>query len=345
MPDRITAEAIDQPAVDAWLLEHVAGALAPFAYELIVGGRSNLTFKVTDGAAHRYVLRRPPLGPLLATAHNVVREHRLIASLAGTPVPVPRALGVCEDVAVNGAPFFVTEFVDGVVIDAADKVASLDAAAMRELSYNLVDVLAELHGVDLVATGLDDLARHEGYLDRQIRRWSKQWAASKTRELPAIDEVEQLLRRDMPEQHGAAIVHGDYRFGNCIADLQGRRIAAVLDWELCTIGDVMADLGHMCVYWYDAARPLPLTNDPTTADFPSFGELLQRYAARTGRDVSCIEYYHAFAAWRLGIIAEGVAVRHQHMYGADSAVLAASQASVARLAESALASLTGTSRT
>jgi aminoglycoside phosphotransferase (APT) family kinase protein len=197
-----------------------------------------------------------------------------------------------------------------------------------------------LHAVDVDAVGLGDLSRKDGYVERQLRRWSKQWAGSKTRELPVIDEVERRLGANVPEQHGVAIVHGDYRFGNCITDLAQRRIAAVLDWELCTLGDAMADLGHMSVYWHDPAAPLPMTNDPTSAaGFPRFDELLQRYATRTGRDVSLIGYYRAFAAWRLAIIAEGVAARHREHHPDDTAALEASRASVQRLAESALASL------
>jgi len=341
MSDLVPA-GIDAPRVSAWLTEHVAGATPPFRYELITGGRSNLTYKATDARGARYVVRRPPLGHLLATAHDVAREYRIVAALAGTRVPVPPPLAVCEDASVNGAPFAVTRFVDGVVLDLPEKTAPLGDDGKRAVAQHLVDVLADLHAVDVDAVGLGDLSRRDGYVERQLRRWSKQWAGSKTRELPVIEEVERRLAARVPEQRGATIVHGDYRFGNCITDMQERKIAAVLDWELCTLGDAMADLGHMSVYWHDPPAPLPLTNDPTAAGgFPTFAALLERYASRTGRDVSLIGYYRAFAAWRLAIIAEGVASRHREHHPEDAVALDASRAAVQRLAESALASLGG----
>ena len=333
-------EGIDADRVGTWLAMHVAGATPPFRYELITGGNSNLTYVVFDAAAHRFAFRRPPLGHLLATAHDVAREYRIVAALASTSVPVPAALAVCEDSSINGAPFAVTGFVDGVVIDRPDKAAPLDASARRDASFHLIDVLADLHAVDIEAVGLSTLSRHDGYLDRQLRRWSKQWAASRTRELPIIDDVEQRLQQRRPEQRDVTIVHGDYRFGNCLVDMTRHRVAAVLDWELCTLGDPLADLGHLGIYWHDPARPLSLTNDPTPAGgFPTFAELLERYAIRTGRDVAQIEYYRAFAAWRLAIIGEGVAARYLERHPDDAAALRASQIVVERLGAFALASL------
>ncbi len=315
-------------------------ATPPFRYALITGGRSNLTFEVSDAAGHRFVLRRPPLGHLLATAHDVLREHRIIAALRDTPVPVPEALAACDDPAVNDAPFFVTRFVEGVVLDSVEKAAELDGAMKRDLAFNLIDVLAELHSVDLDAVGLADLSRREGYLDRQIKRWTRQWAGSKTRELPLIDRVAETLERNKPEQRGVTIVHGDYRFGNCISDTGQAKIAAVLDWELCTLGDPLADLGHMAVYWHDPRLSLPLTNDPTAAGgFPSYGELVERYAGRAGRDVQNIDYYRAFAAWRLAVIAEGVASRHLEHHPEDAAALRGSNTAVERLASFAMDAL------
>ncbi len=333
-------EGIDDVRVGPWLAAHVAGVTPPFRYELITGGRSNLTFRVTDAGGRRIVLRRPPLGTLLATAHDVVREWRIAAALADTPVPVADALAVCDDPAINGAPFAVTAFVDGVVLDQPEKASAIDNADRRQLAFHLIDVLADLHAVDLDAVGLAALSRHDGYVERQVRRWSKQWAGSKTRELAVIDDVERRLVAHMPPQLGVTIVHGDYRFGNCISDLERREIVAVLDWELCTLGDPLADLGHLGIYWHDPTRTLPLTNDPTSAaGFPSFGELLTRYAARTGRDVSRIEYYRGFAAWRLAVIAEGVASRHLARHPDDTAALRASQDAVLMLAEFAAGAL------
>ncbi len=228
MPDQPAPDGINAQSVGAWLVEHVPGAMPPFRYELITGGRSNLTFCVTDSGGRRCVLRRPPLGTLLATAHDVVREYRIAAALADTPVPVAPAIAVCADASVNGAPFAVTGFVDGVVLDGPAKAAAIAPDARRALAFHLIDVLAELHAVDLDAVGLAELSRQDSYIERQVRRWAKQWAGSRTWELPIIDEVESRLRERLPVQHGAAIVHGDYRFGNCIVDLakaRGRRRA------------------------------------------------------------------------------------------------------------------------
>ncbi len=340
MSGQRSSEAIDAPKVDAWLTEHVSGATPPFRYELITGGRSNLTFSVTDAAAHHFVLRRPPLGTLLATAHDVVREYRIAAALAGTPVPVAKALAVCDDTSINGTPFAVTGFVDGVVLDTMEKAAPLDLEARRVLAFHMIDVLADLHAVDLEAVGLADLSRQDSYIERQLKRWSRQWAGSRTRELSLIDDVEKRLIEHLPPQRGATIVHGDFRFGNCISDIAARRIVAVLDWELCTLGDPMADLGHLAVYWSDPQSPLSLTNDPTAAGgFPTYRELLQRYAVRSGRDVTRVDYYRGFAAWRLAIIAEGVASRHLERHPEDTAALAASHSAVERLAQFAADSL------
>ncbi len=334
---------IDARNVDRWLPQHVPDVMPPFRYEVITGGRSNLTYCVTDANGRRIVLRRPPLGTLLATAHDVVREYRIVAALAGTPVPVPPALAVCDEVSVNGTPFAVTAFVDGAVLDSVEKTAGIDAAARRDMAFHLIDVLADLHTVDVEAVGLADLSRHDGYIERQVRRWSKQWAGSRTHELSLIDEVERRLLAHLPRQHGTTLVHGDYRFGNCIVDLSSRHVAAVLDWELCTLGDPLADLGHLGVYWSDPRQPLPLTNDPTSAgEFPLFTELVRRYAARTGRELERIEYYRGFAAWRLAIIAEGVASRHRARHPDDKTALAASQDAVARLAEFAAGALAHT---
>ncbi len=338
--DTLVREGIDRDRVGAWLTAHVPGATPPFRYDLITGGRSNLTFRVTDGAGQRIVLRRPPLGHLLATAHDVAREWRIVAALGGTPVPVPNAIALCEDDAVNGTPFAITGYVDGVALADPAQGTSLDAATKRDTAHHLIDVLAELHSVDLDAVGLADLSRREGYIERQVKRWSRQWEGSKTHELPAIDELAARLREQMPEQRETTLVHGDYRYGNLLVDTHAGRVAAVLDWELCTLGDPMADLGHLGIYWHDPVQPVPLNNDPTSAGgFPPFGELLERYAARTGRDVSRIGYYRAFAAWRLAIIGEGVASRHLARHPDDAEALSGSQYVVNRLTQFALSSL------
>ena len=304
---------IDVAKVSRWLADNVAGARAPFNFQLIAGGRSNLTFLVTDDNGIRYVLRRPPLGHVLATAHDMAREHRIISAVGQTDVPVPATLGLCTDETVNGAPFYVMNFVDGVVLDNAEKAELLDRSLRRSASFNLIDVLCELHDVDIDAVGLGNLAKREGYIERQIKRWSTQWENSKTRELPEIDEVVRLLSTKVPRQQDVSIAHGDFRFGNVLTDVATGRIAAVLDWELCTLGDPLADLGYIGVYWSDGPASALRANDPTPAGgFTTYGELVERYATKTGRDVSGVDYYVAFSCWRLAVISEGVYARYLH---------------------------------
>ncbi|MEY2400671.1 MAG: hypothetical protein QOJ08_782 [Ilumatobacteraceae bacterium] len=299
--------------VSSWLEANIAGARAPFDVALIAGGRSNLTYAVTDSDGQRFVLRRPPLSQVLATAHDMAREHRIISAVGRTDVPVPRALGVCTDLEVNGSPFYVMGYVDGVVLDSPEKAAELSVTLRPRVSEHLVDVLADLHAVDVDEVGLGDLAKREGYVERQVKRWSVQWEQSKTRDLPAIDEVAQQLRKHLPVQRGVSIAHGDFRFGNCLTDVDEGRINAVLDWELCTLGDPLADLGYLGVYWYDGKVETIRPNDPTSAGgFPPYADLLERYARRTGRDVSGIGYYIAFGCWRLAVISEGVYSRYVH---------------------------------
>jgi aminoglycoside phosphotransferase (APT) family kinase protein len=306
-------QGIDTVRVSSWLEQNVADVSAPFDFELIAGGRSNLTYAVTDSNDRRFVLRRPPLAQVLATAHDMAREHRIISAVGRTDVPVPQALAVCTDVDVNGAPFYVMGYVDGVVLDSPERAAALPTHLRSQVSEHLVDVLADLHAVDVDEVGLGDLAKREGYVERQVTRWSKQWHQSKTRELPEIDDVARKLRDHLPVQQGVSIAHGDFRFGNCLTDVTSGRINAVLDWELCTLGDPLADLGYLGVYWYDGTPQSVRANDPTSAGgFPSYSDLIERYARRTGRDVSGIGYYIAFGCWRLAVISEGVYSRYVH---------------------------------
>jgi len=304
---------IDTPRVTAWLTANIEGAVGPFEFHLIAGGRSNLTFMVIGSDGARFVLRRPPLGHVLATAHDMAREHRIIAAIGATGVPVPPALGLCTDEEVNGAPFYVMGFVDGVVLDSQEKAELLPVHLRRPASEHLIDVLADLHAVDVDAVGLGDLARRGGYVERQIKRWSTQWANSKTRELPAIDKVAEGLARHIPTQHGVVVAHGDYRFGNCLVDVVRGQVTGVLDWELCTLGDPLADVGYLGVYWTDPGQEATRHNDPSGLEgFPTYQDLLDRYAHRTGRDLSGIDYYVAFSSWRLAVISEGVYARYLH---------------------------------
>ena len=333
--------AIDPDRVTRWLVEHIPGAVAPFRFDLIAGGRSNLTFRVTAADGARFVLRRPPLGHVLATAHDMAREHRIIAAVGTTGVPVPPALGLCTDLEVNGAPFYVMGFVGGEVLDSVEKAALLPYELRRPASEHLIDVLADLHAVDIDEVGLGDFAKREGYIERQVKRWSAQWEGSKTRELPAIDEVAVRLRERLPVQRGTSIAHGDFRFGNALVDVQQGRVAAVLDWELCTLGDPLADVGYLGVYWYDGEAANVRANDPTSAGgFPSYADLLERYATRTGRDLSGIDYYVAFSCWRLAVISEGVYARYLHgAMGEQDVDISQFKVGVDALAERALAAV------
>ena len=306
-------QGVDTDRASSWLESNVDGARPPFRFALIAGGRSNLTYAVTGSEGGCCVLRRPPLGHVLATAHDMAREHRIVSAIGRTTVPVPPVLGLCTDSDVIGAPFYVMGFVDGVVLDSPERAAELAPALRPRVTEHLVDVLADLHAADVDEIGLGDLAKREGYVERQVKRWSTQWEQSKTRELPAIDEAARRLRNQLPVQQGVSIVHGDFRFGNCLTDVQSGRINAVLDWELCTLGDPLADLGYLGVYWFDGNASSARPNDPTPAGgFPAYDEVVDRYARRTGRDVGGIGYYVAFGCWRLAVISEGVYARYLH---------------------------------
>ncbi|MEU0004794.1 phosphotransferase family protein [Streptomyces sp. NPDC006314] len=281
----------------------------PLAGRLIEGGRSNLTYALSDGTS-KWVVRRPPLGHVLATAHDMKREYRVISALAPTPVPVPRPVLLCEDEEVLGAPFYVMEFVEGTPYRTAQQLAPLGEERTRNAVLSLVDTLVELHAVDPAEVGLSDFGRPEGFLDRQLRRWGKQLDASRNRELPGIDELHAALGRDLPRSPAPAVVHGDYRLDNVLIGA-GDKIKAILDWEMSTLGDPLTDLGLLVMY----SQPLHMPESPvsTTAEapgHPSPQELIERYAARSGRDVSAVSWYTAFAWFKLAVILEGIHYRY-----------------------------------
>jgi aminoglycoside phosphotransferase (APT) family kinase protein len=329
--------------VSRWIDEHVEGLVGPYEFAQIAGGRSNITFKVTDARGTAFVLRRPPLGHVLATAHDMAREHRIITAVGTSAVPVPRTLALCEDPEVNGAAFYLMEFVGGTVLDSPDKGGLLAPGLRRTASEHLVDVLADLHDVDIDAVGLGDLARRDGYVERQIKRWTTQWENSKTRELASMERVRERLASSVPVQQGSVIAHGDYRFGNCLVDLDTGRVTAVLDWELCTLGDPLADLGYMGVYWSDDATGTSRDNDPTGAGgFATYADVVERYGRRTGRDVSRVGWYVAFSSWRLAVITEGVYRRYRDgAMGNDGFDPEPIRVGVEVLAEAALRALEG----
>ncbi|MGW5877047.1 phosphotransferase family protein [Nocardiopsis terrae] len=279
----------------------------PLSGEVIAGGKSNLTYVVTDGTGS-WVVRRPPLGHVLATAHDMPREYRVMTALHETAVPVPRTHLLCEDTEVLGAPFYVMEHVRGTPFRTHDEIAPLGAEGVRRVADGLVTTLGDLHAVDPEEVGLGDFGRPAGFLERQVRRWSKQLEASRSRDIPGIDELRDRLAASLPEQSAPAIVHGDYRLDNVLVDGDGR-LTAVLDWEMATLGDPLVDLGLMLVY-----REQPVTGGglPATSaeGFPHSPELVEMYAAATGRDVSRLGWYVAFGCFKLAVIAEGIHYRH-----------------------------------
>ncbi|MGW4116340.1 phosphotransferase family protein [Actinosynnema sp. NPDC004786] len=286
----------------------------PLTGELIPGGRSNLTYRVTDGE-HRWVLRRPPLGHVLATAHDMSREHRVINALADTAVPVPRVELLCEDPDVIGAPFYLMEEVPGAALRHRDQCPWLTPDKARALAERLVDVLADLHAVDPADVGLADFGRPDGFLARQVARWGKQLDASRSRDLRGIDELRDRLAGSVPDSARATIVHGDYRLDNVLVTADPLDISAVLDWEMATLGDPLADVGLLCVYWngIGAREDDPITGTvPTLPGFPTADELVRRYAERSGADTGGLAWYTAFAYFKLAVILEGIHYRFTH---------------------------------
>jgi aminoglycoside phosphotransferase (APT) family kinase protein len=295
----------------------------PLAAHLCAGGRSNLTYVVNTargggpddapdarGGPGRFVVRRPPLGHVLATAHDMKREFRVISALHPTGVPVPEPLLLCEDESVLGAPFYVMEYVEGTAYRTAEQLAPIGPGRTRGAVLGLVDTLVALHAVDPGAVGLGDFGRPAGFLDRQLRRWAKQLDASRSRDLPGIDELHSGLGASLPRSPAPTVVHGDYRLDNVLLGPDDR-IRAVLDWEMSTLGDPLTDLGLLVMY---SAR-LGLVSSPvsTTAGAPGHpapAEIVERYASRSGRDVSAISWYTAFAWFKLAVILEGIHYRY-----------------------------------
>jgi aminoglycoside phosphotransferase (APT) family kinase protein len=284
----------------------------PLTGRLIEGGRSNLTYAISDGTS-RWVLRRPPLGHVLATAHDMKREHRVISALHPTNVPVPRPVLLCENPengAVPGASFYVMEFVEGTPYRTAGQLAALGPERTRGAVLSLVDTLVELHAVDPGEVGLADFGRPEGFLDRQLRRWGKQLDASRNRDLPGIDELHASLGRQLPASPAATVVHGDYRLDNVLIG-EDDTIKAILDWEMSTLGDPLTDLGLLVMYSLPLGTPgSPVSTTAEAPGHPDPAELIERYAARSGRDVSAVSWYTAFAWFKLAVILEGIHYRY-----------------------------------
>jgi aminoglycoside phosphotransferase (APT) family kinase protein len=336
---------IDQPNVTAWFEGNVPDVKAPFEFTLIAGGRSNLTFRVTDSAGHEWALRRPPVSHVLPTAHDMSREHRVITALGPTAVPVPITVGLCTDPEVNGQPFYVMEFVNGHILRGAGAVTkAFDPATIRAIGDSIADTLATLHDIDVEAVGLSDLARHEGYIERQIRRWSKQFSdmvVNGDNYDGLVEHVGAELGATIPEQQGVSIVHGDYRLDNTVIGDDGK-VRAILDWELCTLGDPMADVGVLMCYWNDGSDPnaIPGVSATSSTGMATKAEVLARYAETSGRDVSDVGFFTAFGYWKLACILQGVYCRYLNGAGAgDSAPVDQYPAQIRRLTQTAATSL------
>jgi aminoglycoside phosphotransferase (APT) family kinase protein len=332
------SEGINRAGVEGWFAEHVPMAEPPLSFERISGGHSNLTYGVRDAAARRWALRRPPLGKRLGSAHDMGREHRVVSALGSTEVPVAPVVGLCEDESVNGAPFYVMEFVEGPILrGVAEAKAFPDQVERREIGLRVADTLVAIHAVDPDAVGLGDLGRKEDYVARQLRRWHGQWEKSKTRELATIDELHARLSARIPAQGPATIVHGDYRLDNMILTPQGK-VAAVVDWELCTLGDPLADVGLLMVYWPERGADTIALGQPANLapGFPTCEELRVRYVERSGRDLSDLDFFIALGYWKLAIILEGVYARYAAgQYGTVDEGIQQFARMVERLAEAA----------
>jgi aminoglycoside phosphotransferase (APT) family kinase protein len=336
--------ALDEPRVAAWLTERLPELEPPLLFTRVGEGQSSLTFRVDDAGGTSVVLRRPPLGEILAKAHDMAREHRILTALGSTSVPVPRTLALCEDLDVTGAPFYVMEHADGLVLTHVVDAERLTPEARGAAGHAIASTLAALHAVDVDTIGLGDFRRPESLASRQVRRWTRQWEASKTRELPVIDEVADELATRMPEERETVVVHGDYHLLNFVLGGDGE-VRALLDWELCTVGDPLADVGQMVVYWSElgapARQPEGLFREPIAElpGFPTAEELAGRYAAAAGRDLGELGYWVAFSYWKIAIIVEGVYRRwlNDPGNGADAGTLRPAVARLAGLAREAIA--------
>jgi aminoglycoside phosphotransferase (APT) family kinase protein len=300
--------------VTDWLADRVPDLVPPLRWTRLEGGHSNFTYRVDDAAGRAMVLRRPPMGVLLPTAHDMGREFTLISALWGTPVPVPEPIAFCDDDDVTGANFYVMGWVEGrplYTAREAEEHLTVEARALTGPSF--IDVLAALHALDPDEVGLGGLGKRDSYVGRQLRRWYSSWNASKDRELSGVDQIHAFLTERLPEQSKVSVVHGDYGLHNCRVAADGH-IAAVVDWEISTLGDPLADVGYCINAWVDTPEETSGRDDPPTIlpGFASRRDLLERYAMRTGADLGDIDYYRCFNHWKTVCILQGVYARYRH---------------------------------
>jgi len=304
---------LDEGRMSTWLADHIAGAVAPFEFALVAAGGSNLTYRVTDAEGRAWALRRPPVAAVLATAHDMDREWRIIDALStDATVPVPTPIARCNEVDVTGAPFYVMEFVDGLILRTEADGAALDHTSAEAATDSLVDVQVALHALDPAAIGLGDLGKPGSYAERQLHRWHAQVERARVRALPLLDDLHARLVATVPPPAGSPVVaHGDYRFDNTVLGDE-HRVLAVLDWELCTTGDAVADFAWSLLYWADPGDECPfLVSSPTLAPaFPRRADVAERYATRSGRSLDALGWYTVFGYWKMACIVEGVHARY-----------------------------------
>jgi len=293
--------------VTEWIAGYVPELSPPVRFDVIEGGRSNLTYRVADLAENTFALRRPPLSGVLPSAHDMRREYRVITALGGTDVPVPETIGLCTDHDVLGADFYVMDFVAGVVVHDPDSSVAMPEPARRTAGEDAVDCLLRLHQVDPDSVGLGDLGRGNDYVAGQLRRWTGQVASLPIEPIPGLIDMGERLAARVPPQRAVTIAHGDYRFGNLMLHPDGK-VAAILDWELCTRGDPLADLGWLLSYWSPppGIETLPMAMPTTAPAFISRDEALARYGAGSALPTDDVDFYIAFAYWKLGAVLAGV---------------------------------------
>jgi aminoglycoside phosphotransferase (APT) family kinase protein len=310
-----TVPGVDPSGLSRWLATRVRNITPPVTVQRIGVGQSNLTYVLSDAGGRRWVLRRPPVGHLLHSAHDVLREARILSALAlNTDVPVPRIFGFAPAGEVGDGPLVLMEFVDGVVVSDAAASHTLPTHARHRAGIALAETLGRIHSVDLEAAGLIDLASHSPYAQRQLKRWAGQWEQSKTRELRGLDTLTDRLRAAIPPPRELSLVHGDLHLRNIVVSATGGEILAALDWELATLGDPIADLGTTLAYWPEHDEVvLPEFRALLLSGYPRRADLIERYCIETGREVTDAElgFWHALALWKIAIIAEGILRRAQ----------------------------------
>lgn len=348
MDTRAALPGYDVAAVERWIAANVPALETPLSWTRLEGGHSNLTYRIDDAKGRPAVIRRPPQGELLPGAHDMAREWALISALGGTKVPVPAALGFCEDTSVTGARFYIMGLIDGRPLYSAEETeARVPPAKRPDLAYSFIDVLADLHSVDPDAVGLGGLAKKEDYILRQLKTWYRSWVASVPGagfDDPRAHALHDFFAANVPPQGPARVVHGDYGLHNCLIG-PDCTVAAVVDWEISTLGDPLADLAYALNIWPDPsdAEPPAPTAATSPPGFPARSALAARYAARTGRDLSGLDYYVGFNRWKSAAIVHGVYARYlegkKSSEGVDLAglkdmigvALARAEAAVARL--------------